>query len=290
MPDNLVSVDEFLNARKSYVKTGDVLMKAGTGVSSYDAEAGTARFTMSAEVEDRDRDIVMQAGIDLTGFEKNPVALMAHRSRDLPIGVWKDVTQSLGGRPKRTEGTLVLTKGDAVADQVAVHLAAGSLRACSIGFVPKEIRRREVPEDKKDSYYYPGYEILACELVECSPCAVPSNPAALAKALEDGDPIMGREFLEELLDHWDKHPESGLIVPRTEAEAAWKKLNEAPASPAETGLFKRFLSLMAGDAGVSEVEEQAQADMANAEALAARKAVLEAEFNTLEQRLATRGL
>lgn len=293
MADEMVSVDEFLNARKGFVKSGDVLMKASTGVSFYDAEAGTARFVMSTETEDRDRDIVMQAGIDLSAFEKNPSALLAHNSWDLPIGQWKDVSQILNGRPKRTEGTLVLTKGDPVADRVGLHLAAGSLRACSIGFIPKDIRRREVPEDKRESYYYPGYEILACELVECSPCAVPANPAALAKAMSEADPVVAREFVEQVLDTWAKHPENGLLVPRTEFEAAWKTLTSdrtLTSSPEERGLFSRFMKFMAGDANAAAVEQRHQADLAAAEQAESERKALEAEMSALEGRLAAKGI
>lgn len=303
-----VSIDEFLNDRKAYVKAaqtgGDMVVKGGgTGVSSYDAEAGTARFTMSAEVEDHDRDIVIQSGIGMDVFNKNPVAFLAHMSWDLPVGQWKDVAQALNGRPKRTEGTLVLTKGDPVADRLGLHLAAGSLRACSIGFVPKSVRRRDVPEDKKDQgYYYPGYEILECTLVECSPCGVPANPLALAKAKETGDTVLAVEFVEEVLDKWVKHPESGLIVPRAELEQSWLLLKGAAgAKPDEKtgGLLSRLFKAF-GDGGViAKLESQARADqideeaaeraardqeLAEAMALAGRKAAAAKKFGEIEAR------
>ncbi len=69
-----------------------------------------------------------------------------------------------------------------MADRLAIHFAAGSVRACSIGFMPTSIERREVPEDEQGGYFYPGYMIHSAELYECSPCTVPANPAALAKA------------------------------------------------------------------------------------------------------------
>lgn len=227
MTDVPVSVDEFLNARKDYVRGGDVIMKASRAPSSWDAEKRNARFTMSAEVEDRDRDIVIQAGIDLDAFLKNPIAPFAHQSRTFPVGTWKDVEKVLSGRPKRTEGTLqVLPEGtDELADRLAKHINAGTIRACSIGFVPKTIRKRDVPEDKKNEpYYWPGYSIEAAELVECSPCLIPSNPAAFAKDAQGDDLVLGREIVEEILDNWAKHPETGLIVPREEFEAAYKAL------------------------------------------------------------------
>ncbi len=295
MPDNLISVDEFLTERKDYVKSGDVLMKASKAPASWNKDAGTARFTMSAEVEDRDRDIVMQDGISTDEFIKNPVALLAHNSWELPIGSWSDVAKNLTGRPKRMEGTLTLVKGDEMADRVAVHLGAGSLRACSIGFIPKAIERREVPEDRKDAgYYYPGYKILECELVECSPCAVPANPAALAKAAAGGD-TMAREILESVLDTWAKHSETGLLIPRSEFEAAWKTANGdrttiVTPTTEEAGMFRRFLSFMAGDGGAAAIERKRQEDLALSETAETERKALEQEFTALEGRLAAKGI
>jgi hypothetical protein len=220
----LVTVDEFLSSRKDFVKGGNVLMKAAKAPSTWNPEARTARFVMSSEAEDRDRDIVLQAGLDVTEFMKNPIAPFAHRSTDFPIGVWSDVEKNLTGRPRRTEGTLNLVPEgtDGVADRLAFHIGAGSIRACSIGFVPHAVERREVPESRRDSAFFPGYRIIEAELVECSPVAIPSNPAALAKSAAEGD-VLAREIIEQVLDEWTRHPETGLIVPRAEFEAAHKQ-------------------------------------------------------------------
>jgi hypothetical protein len=229
MPDDLVSIDEFLTARKAFVKCGpkggDILVKGrSNAASSWDKDKRTIRFVMSAEVEDRDKDIVFQSGLDITEFLKNPVAPFGHRSYDFPIGGWQDVEKLLTGRPKRTEGTLkLLEEGtDGVADRLAFHFGQGSIKACSIGFVPKSVKRRPNPEGTPpDTYMYNGYEILESELVECSPVTIPSNPLALAKSAAHGD-VLARETIEEILDTWAK-TEAGLLVPREEYEAAHKQ-------------------------------------------------------------------
>lgn len=237
MPDRIVSLDEYLNSkgrggveRKHFARDDGVVIKAApSGIvekAKFDKAAGTMKFVMSAEVPDRDRDIVVAAGIDVQGFEKNPVAPWSHRSGDMPVGKWSDVTKLLGGRPKRLEGLLNLTKGDPVADRLAIHLEAGSVAACSIGFMPLEIERREVPDDGKGDYYYPGYTIHSCELFECSPCVVPANPLALAKAAAGGD-VLAREMIEQVLDNWDL--KDGLLVPRKAFEDAHRA-----ASPEKT--------------------------------------------------------
>lgn len=230
MTTKRVSLDEYLHAknangveRKSFARDNGVVVKAAPTAlvekAKFDKEAGTIRFVMSAEVEDRDRDIVVQAGLNTAEFEKNPVAPWAHRSGNLPIGTWSDLEKNLTGRPKRTEGTLTLVKGDPQADLVALHFDAGSVRACSIGFMPTSIERREVPEDKKDTYFYPGYMIHEAELYECSPCSIPANPAALAKAAADGD-VLSRELIEQVLDCWDL--KDGVLVPRKAFEDSYR--------------------------------------------------------------------
>ena len=73
MSDKLTSIDEFLSHHKDFVKSGDVLLKASRSSSSWDPEKRSMRFVMSAEVEDRDRDIVYQDGLSIDEFLKNPV-------------------------------------------------------------------------------------------------------------------------------------------------------------------------------------------------------------------------
>lgn len=229
MASKRVSIDEYLGSRgyggverKQFARDDGIILKAQRveEKAKFDKEKGTVRFVMSAEVEDRDRDIVVQAGLDTTEFMKNPVAPWAHRAGDPPVGQWSDIEKYLAGRPKRTEGTLTLTKGEPQADRLAIHFEAGSIRACSIGFMPTAIERREIPEDKKDSYFFAGFIIHEAELYECSPCSIPANPAALAKAAAAGD-ALSRELIEQVLDNWDL--KDGLLVPRKAFEGAHRE-------------------------------------------------------------------
>jgi phage head maturation protease len=325
MSERSVSVDEFLNARKGFVKSGGVLVKAATRApSSWDPNKRSARFVMSAEVEDRDKDIIVQEGLALDEFLKNPIAPFSHASNTFPVGTWSEVEKVLNGRPKRTEGTLTLVPSgvDGVADRLAFHLGAGTVRACSIGFIPKQIQRREAPQDP-DGYRYPGYMILEAELVECSPVCIPSNPAALAKSAAEGD-VLAREIIEQVLDEWAKDPATGLLMPREEFERAQKdatgnrvtivvdktwsaehitshvqaEVAKATAKPDpaadEAGLFRRFLSWLAGDGIKTDVARQAATILVDeaekaAQAAAERKA-LEEEVTALEGRLAAKGI
>lgn len=222
MPHNEISVDEFLSKRKDFVKSGDILMKAVKSPASWNQERRSARFVMSTDTPDRDNDIIVQAGINLDSFMQNPVALAFHNSRSWPLGSWSNIEKILNGRPKRLEGDLnFIPEGDDVdADRMAKHVAAGTIRACSIGFIPMKLRQRE--RDNDDSW--PGYEITESELVECSIVPIPANPQAIIKDAA-GDFKMARDTIEEILDTWAKHPATGLLMPRAEYEAAMKTLD-----------------------------------------------------------------
>lgn len=216
----IISPDEYRDKRKDFCRSDGTVLKAVAlkAPPSWDPEKRTARFIMSTEDPDRDRDIVIQAGIDLANFLKNPVALYRHYSQ-FPIGNWTGLSLISAGRPRRTEGDLnFLAEGtDEDADRCARHVAAGSLKAVSIGFIPKKLRQRERDTDS----VWPGYEILESELVECSLCTIPAQPGALAK-MADEDAKLARLEIEEILDTWARDPVNGLLVPRKDYEAAYK--------------------------------------------------------------------
>jgi hypothetical protein len=221
--DNEVSIDEFLTKRKDFVKSNGVLMKAAKAPSTWNDEDRSVVMTMSTDQEDRDRDVVVQAGLDISEFLTNPVAPFAHRSYDFPVGTWSDIKKDLPGSPRRTEGKLNLLPegGDANVDRVAFHFKHGGIRTCSIGFRPKRVRRREEDADGG----WPGYEIIESTLYECSPCMIPANPGAMAKSAQtDEEAKWARDILEEICDTWVKHPETGLLVPYTEFVTAYKAL------------------------------------------------------------------
>ena len=244
MPDTEISIDEYLSARKDFVRGGDVVVKAAKSPASWDDNTRSARFVMSSEAVDRDKDIVVQAGLDIAEFAKNPVGFFAHRQRDFPVGQWSDIEKVLKGRPARTEGTLTFLPegGDKDADRAAFHVKHGFIKTCSIGFMPTKIKRREA-----DGEEWPGYMIEASKLLECSVVPIPANPDAMAKAVQGNEEfVMARDVVEDILDNWAKHPETGLIVPRAEFETAYKTLTGDRTSVvtltegAETSLLTKF--------------------------------------------------
>lgn len=220
-----VSLDEYLTTRKGFVKSnprGDMIMKAYAEPASWNDERRSARFVMSAEVEDRDGDIVMQDGLDTLAFMKNPIALYSHNSWGLPIGRWDNV-QKVSGRPKRTEGECIFDPEgiEDDCDAIASKVKIGTIRMCSIGFIPRVINRRaEVVGQMR----YSGYEILEAELIECSICPIGANPMALVKDAGGMSRATMMAMFEKFLDTFEMHPETGLIIPRKRYEEAYKEV------------------------------------------------------------------
>lgn len=207
-----VSLDEILSKRSFSVRrtaTGaEALTKIYKSPPSWDGKARSARFVMTAEIVDRYGDVVVAKGGDLTDFSGNPVALWAHNSRGFPIGTWSDI-KVVNGQTKRMEGNCDLDPEGTTedTDTVARLIAAGSVRACSIGFMPTAWESIKDKEDRTT-----GYRFKEWILLECSPCSVPANPAALVKAA-GGDEGLALQAIELVLDEWAMTPD-GLIVPR----------------------------------------------------------------------------
>lgn len=220
-----VSEDEAHNLRKDAIGPNGAMVK-GVPVTpeiakanSWKPEARTARFVMSAEVEDRMGDVVVQEGLDITNFSTNPQALLFHNSRSWPIGKWANVTKILTGRPKRTEGDMILLPegDDPDADRAARHLAAGTMKTVSIGFRPNW---SDVEAIQDEHGHFLGLKFNKSELLECSLVPIPALPAALMKDVAPG--MLSKEALELIemtLDTFAKDPRTGLVVSRDALEA-----------------------------------------------------------------------
>jgi len=210
MPE--ISVDEFLSKRALTTRDG-VVYKAARRSKSFDKATRSATFVMTDETTDSYGDTVRAKGAVLDRFMSNPICLLNHRS-DLILGGWSDIQQ----KPKKIEGRATLAAAGTAPhiDMAYGLLEQDILRAASIGFMPLKIERKL--DDKGEPTW--SYDILEWDMYECSICAVPSNPAALAKSIKDGN-MLARDFLEEVLDTYERTA-AGVIVPRADFEAAHK--------------------------------------------------------------------
>jgi len=154
----------------------DVAAATELHVRALKTESRTADFVASTDAVDSWGEIVEQKWI-LDRFMQNPVILYGHASRDLPIGIatrCEVVKQADGRQALECTVRFATAEMNPLAEQVWQMVQAKILRAVSVGFNPRTMRR-EVRN---------GEELMVLsdnELHEISVVAIPANPEALAK-------------------------------------------------------------------------------------------------------------
>jgi HK97 family phage prohead protease len=139
----------------------------------------TLEFIGSTEVQDRDGEVILAKGWDLSNYKQNPVFMWAHRYDQPPIGrslkTWAregKLKFHIEFAPKETYE---------FADTIYKLYKAGFLKATSVGFIPDPEGIIEGDGEKSPKRTYSKQELL-----ELSAVPVPSNPEALVQAREAG--------------------------------------------------------------------------------------------------------
>lgn len=125
----------------------------------------------STEDEDRDKDIVRQAGWKMANFKKNPVVPWSHNYYGVPVArsikTWVDkTTNRLLFKPKFDEN-------DDESMKIFNKYKNGFLSTFSVGFMGIKFDYRD-----EDDKWWGGREFTEQELLEISCCAIPANPNA----------------------------------------------------------------------------------------------------------------
>ena len=145
-------------------------------------EDGSHEFVISTAAVDRHGTIINSEGWDLSAFRSNPIMAYQHDTHssdpDNIIGTW-DVRIEDGklvGKPNYEPAEL-----NPKADKIRRKVEHGTLRAVSVGFIPKEYHwgNRSKGEDP-DTLYLDKNELLEVSIV-----AVPSNPESLKRSTEE---------------------------------------------------------------------------------------------------------
>jgi HK97 family phage prohead protease len=127
-------------------------------------------FIVSTPEVDRYGTIIVPSGIDYTSYLNNPIVLAQHDSDDWPIG--KCLGFAMNG--ENLEATLQLHRITDEACEVADLVAAGFVKAVSVGIIPLESEEKTI-DGKKVTIY------TKSELVEFSIVSIPANREALIK-------------------------------------------------------------------------------------------------------------
>jgi HK97 family phage prohead protease len=140
---------------------------------------------------DRDGDVVLPKGLDMTDYNKNPVVMVAHDTSSLPVGVARPITRTANGiQAKVMFAKRPETHPDGAewrADTILSLFQQKVLRAFSIGFQIDESR----PAEQKDmGRFGDGVRriISKWRLIEVSVVPVPANQDALAMAVSKAYP------------------------------------------------------------------------------------------------------
>lgn len=153
------------------------------GVEIKDGERAVISHISSGAV-DRDKEILVSKGVNLSNYRKNPVVLWAHDSRQPPIGKNQWV---------RKTDTEVIAKTIFAetprGDEIYELYKGGYLKAFSVGFIPDFETSKE--PDENDIKRHPEWAgarrvFTRWELLEYSAVPVPANPEALATAVGKG--------------------------------------------------------------------------------------------------------
>jgi HK97 family phage prohead protease len=146
-----------------------------------DEERSTTELINTPAV-DRDKEILVPRGADLSHYQSNPQVLWAHNYQQPPIGraAWVK---------KKTEGLLAKTiyAATAFADEVWTLVKGGFLPGRSVGFIPLEAHEPDEKEIRKYPERAEARRIIdKWELLEYSVVPVPSNRQALQQAIAKG--------------------------------------------------------------------------------------------------------
>ena len=127
-------------------------------------------FVVSTPEVDRYGTIIIPSGIDYTSYLNNPIVLAQHNADEWPIG--KCLGFMMNG--ENLEATLQLHRITDEACEVADLVAAGYVKAVSVGIIPTESEEQTI-DGKKVTVY------TKSELVEFSVVSIPANRDALIK-------------------------------------------------------------------------------------------------------------
>jgi phage head maturation protease len=141
------------------------------------------RFKASDDSLDRHNEVILPEGWVFTDFVKNPVMMQFHDYSTWPIG--KVIAVGVLDNALYVDGEFDPPEIDESAEMIFQKIKHGSVRAGSVGFIPKEIA---VPAEGTRSLFdrYPKAKRIYSkqELLEWTICPIPANPNALAAGLQ----------------------------------------------------------------------------------------------------------
>lgn len=170
------------------------------------------RVVISAGTIDRAGDVVVQKGIGLENYQKNPVVLWNH-NKDFPIGNATEITRN--GDVTEALVEFFPEGTDETADRICRMVKAGGIKGVSIGFDPLEAKPLKGG----------GVEFTRCDLMEFSFVTIPCHADALVveRSVDGGRPFdrpailrvpesLSADELAQIKKEWTAAQTTGLFV------------------------------------------------------------------------------
>ena len=173
-----------LETKEAFLKaiTDGVVAKALEDIKAA-ADAGSFKMIVSSEHQDRQQETVMQDGINIANYIKNPVVLNTHDywSVDNIVALTTSLSLQIvdGVKSLVAQGKFAPTDNGQIARKL---YDGGFLNAASIGFIPLTF------DAANESI------IATCEMLEWSFCSVPANANALRLAGVDAAALRTKGF------------------------------------------------------------------------------------------------
>jgi len=198
---------ESLNKRLSEIESDNAYLKRISMVGDLTIYKGEERIvlaTITKLMRDRDNEVVISRGVDLTEYEKNPIILVNHNWSSLPVGRAL-FTNTYDDRIRQK----IQFDEDEQSKTIFNKYKSKSLRSFSIGFIPLKIAEYGSPEFSKyaDFVIQSGYMdineveqtkrfITKSILIENSVVTIPANTDAIAEAISDTEDDPETEEIE----------------------------------------------------------------------------------------------
>ena len=173
----------------------------------------TLTFVGSDETIDRSNEKILLSAWDLENYKSNPIILLNHDPRNLPIGkttkVWKSKGQ-LKFKVKFPEPEI-----SSLGDSIYKLCKSGYMQATSVGFMPsyKDVVWGDTSKGE------PACTYQKVELLELSICSIGCNPNALltSKSMQDAikDEVIDELELDELATELKEYDEKEITTKST---------------------------------------------------------------------------
>jgi HK97 family phage prohead protease len=157
------------------------IIRTFSDIQLRDSADGTAEFVISEPRIDRHGTIIRADGWELENYQRNPIVLYNHNSHsDNPDNVIGTGEVYMEGDKLIGKVTFEPEDVNPLSAKIEKKVKRGTLRAVSVGFIPKKGHwgKKDLGE-KEDVFYFDSQELLEFSIVD-----IPSLPSAVKKSID----------------------------------------------------------------------------------------------------------